>query len=90
MLHLPFLSHQSPGGLILGSLRRFPVSSPVRVTASARAAHMYVIGMSGKGKSKLLEHCLYQDIAAGRGSGSPRVPNTAPGVCAMLTRENLC
>jgi hypothetical protein len=30
---------------------------------------MYVIGMSGKGKSKLLEHCLYQDIAAGRGCG---------------------
>ena len=67
MLHLPFLSHQSPGGLILGALRRFPVSSPVRMTASARAAHMYVIGMSGKGKSKLLEYCLYQDIAAGHG-----------------------
>ena len=69
MLHLPFLSHQSPGGLILGSLRRFLVSSPVRVAASARAAHMYVIGMSGKGKSKLLEYCLYQDIAAGHGCG---------------------
>jgi hypothetical protein len=25
--------------------------------------------MSGKGKSKLLEYCLYQDIAAGRGCG---------------------
>ena len=32
-----------------------------------RTAHMYVIGLSGKGKSKLLEYCLYQDIAAGRG-----------------------
>ena len=30
---------------------------------------MYAIGMSGKGKSKLLEHCLYQDVAAGRGCG---------------------
>jgi len=30
---------------------------------------MYVIGMSGKGKSKLLEHCLCQDITAGRGCG---------------------
>ena len=28
---------------------------------------MYAIGMSGKGKSKLLEYCLYQDDAAGRG-----------------------
>jgi hypothetical protein len=39
------------------------------VTASVRTAHLYVIGMSGKGKSKLLEYCLYQDIAAGRGCG---------------------
>ena len=30
---------------------------------------MYVIGMSGKGKSKFLESCLYQDIAADRGCG---------------------
>lgn len=30
---------------------------------------MYVIGLSGKGKSKLLEHCLFQDIAAGLGCG---------------------
>ena len=30
---------------------------------------MYVIGMSGKGKSKFLESCLYQDIAAERGCG---------------------
>jgi len=30
---------------------------------------MYVIGMSGNGKSKLLEYCLYQDIAASRGCG---------------------
>jgi hypothetical protein len=30
---------------------------------------MYAIGQSGKGKSKLLEWCLYQDIAAGRGCG---------------------
>jgi len=30
---------------------------------------MYVIGMPGKGKSKFLDRCLYQDIAAGRGCG---------------------
>jgi hypothetical protein len=39
------------------------------VAASARTAHLYVIGMSSKGKSELLEWCLYQDIAAGRGCG---------------------
>jgi len=69
MLYLPFVSHQSPGDLTLGRLWRFPVSPLLRVTSSARTAHMYVIGMSGKGKSKLLEYCLYQDIAAGRGCG---------------------
>jgi len=30
---------------------------------------MYVIGLSGKGKSKFLEHCLVQDIEGGRGCG---------------------
>jgi len=69
MLHLPFLQHQNCDDLVLGSLWRFPISPLFRVTASARTAHMYVIGMSGKGKSRLLEYCLYQDIAARRGCG---------------------
>jgi hypothetical protein len=69
MLHLPFLPHQNPSDLVLGCLWRFPISPLFRVTASARAAHLYVISMSGKGKSKLLQWCLYQDIAAGRGCG---------------------
>jgi hypothetical protein len=67
MLHLPFLHHQNPGDLVLGRLGRLPISPVFRVTASARTAHMYVIGISGKGKSKLPEWCLFQDIAAGRG-----------------------
>jgi hypothetical protein len=66
---LPFSSHQNSGDLVLGRLGRFPISPLVRVSASARTAHLYVIGMSGKGKSKLLEWCLYQDIATGRGCG---------------------
>ena len=69
MLHLPFLPHHNRDGLVLGRLGRFPISPLFRVTASARTAHMYVIGMSGQGKSKLLEWCLCQDIAAGRGCG---------------------
>ena len=73
MLYPPFLSRQDSGDLVLGRLWRFPISPLFRVTASARTAHLYVIGMSGKGKSKLLEYCLYQektqDIAAGRGCG---------------------
>jgi hypothetical protein len=69
MLRLPILQHRNCGDLVLGRLWNFPISPLVRVTASARTAHLYVIGMSGKGKSKLLEYCLYQDIAAGRGCG---------------------
>ena len=69
MLHLPFRTRWNSSDLVLGCLWRFPVSPLVRVTASARTAHMYAIGMSGKGKSKLLEYCLYQDVSAGRGCG---------------------
>jgi hypothetical protein len=36
--------------------------------------------MSGKGKSKLLEYCLYQDIAAAQGRGL-----TAP--CSLLVDD---
>lgn len=34
-----------------------------------RTTHMYVIGITGKGKSKFLEHMLFEDIVAGRGCG---------------------
>jgi hypothetical protein len=54
MFHLPILSHQSPGDLVLGRLWRLTISPLVRVPVSSRAAHMYVIGMSGKGKSRLI------------------------------------
>jgi hypothetical protein len=69
MLHLPFFRHRRNGDLVLGRLGKYRFSSLFRVTSSERTAHLYVIGVSGKGKSKLLEHCLYQDIAAGRGCG---------------------
>jgi hypothetical protein len=61
MLHLPFLNHQNPGDLVLGHQRKSLISRLVRVTATARTAHMYVIGMSGKGKSKLLEWYLVSE-----------------------------
>ena len=67
MLHLPFSRHQNNGDLVLGDACGTSISPLVRVPASARTANLYVIGVSGKGKSKLLEYCLYQDIVAGRG-----------------------
>ncbi len=68
MVGLPFF-RLSKGGLDLGRLGNFPFAPIYHVPAQARAAHMYVIGLSGKGKSKFLEHCVYQDIAAGAGCG---------------------
>jgi hypothetical protein len=69
MLCLPFFRSRGEGDLELGRLGRFRFSPVYRVPLSARAAHMYVIGLSGKGKSKFLEHCLFQDISQGRGCG---------------------
>jgi hypothetical protein len=52
MLRLPFLQHQNSADLALGQLWRFLVSPLFRIPLSARSAHPYVIGTSGKGKSK--------------------------------------
>jgi type IV secretory pathway VirB4 component len=33
----------------------------------ARLKHMYIVGTTGGGKTRLLQHCACQDIAVGRG-----------------------
>lgn len=66
MLSLPTLRARRGDDLTLGRTGPLPFFPAYRVPARARSAHLYVIGITGKGKSKLLEHCLYQDIAAGR------------------------
>jgi hypothetical protein len=67
MPHLPFLRLRSSGDLVLGRTGPLPFFPAYRVPERARSAHMYVIGITGKGKSKLLENCLFQEIKAGRG-----------------------
>jgi hypothetical protein len=49
---------------------------------------MYIIGLSGKGKSKLLEYCLYQDIAAGRGCGLIP-PNQFRGTAQIMGKSKI-
>lgn len=39
------------------------------VPPAARTGHMYAVGKTGKGKSKFLQTCLFQDIAAKRACG---------------------
>src|SRR5438093_3524409 len=55
--------------LELGRTGPLPIFPTFRLNAEQRATHMYVLGITGQGKSKLLEHCLFQDITAGRGCG---------------------
>src|SRR5689334_14283873 len=58
-------------GLCLGQLGPFSASLFPRVYLSPheREKHLYVLGITGKGKSKFLEHLVVQDILAGRGCG---------------------
>ncbi len=55
--------------LVLGQTGPFSFFPRCRVPLKARAAHTYVVGITGQGKSKLLEHMLFQDITQGRGCG---------------------
>ena len=67
MLQLPFRHQRRDPPLVVGRTGPWSFFPAYRVPAPARRAHMYVIGVTGKGKSKLLEHCLFQDIRGGRG-----------------------
>jgi hypothetical protein len=91
MLRLPFRQNHNPGDLVLGRLGKYRFSPRFRVSASARTAHLHVIGVSGTGKSKLLEWCLYQDIAAGRGCGliDPDSLLVDDLICLLLTNRTL-
>jgi hypothetical protein len=42
---------------------------PFSITDEDRRQHMYVIGRSGAGKSRLMENLFLQDVYAGRGAG---------------------
>jgi len=63
------LRPRSNGDLILGRRGKSIFAPHLHIADADRSSHLYVIGSSGKGKSKLLEYLLFQDIAAGRGCG---------------------
>jgi len=50
---------------------RIPIGNadgrPVFLSPERRAVHMHVIGASGQGKTKFLEHCIREDIKADHG-----------------------
>ena len=51
-------------GLVVGTTRR---NKQVMLTEDDRECHIHIVGASGRGKSKLLESMIRQDILAGRG-----------------------
>jgi len=53
--------------LVLGNISPFWLNLSYKVRISDRYDHMHIIGTTGKGKSKLLEHMIYQDAVHGRG-----------------------
>jgi hypothetical protein len=54
--------------LVLGTM---PNGSPLRLTREQRARHLYAVGSTGSGKSKLFEGMIRQDILAWPASRSP-------------------
>ena len=59
---------QPKGNLELGKVGKFGISR-LLVGERERLTHTYIIGITGMGKSKFLEHMLYQDVISGRGCG---------------------
>jgi hypothetical protein len=53
--------------LVLGRIGRYRFTPRFLLPTKARKFHMYVVGLTGRGKSKFLQNCLVQDITAGRG-----------------------
>jgi hypothetical protein len=53
-----------PGAIILG---RDAANTPVSLSVRTRLEHMHVVGTTGGGKTRLIQHCACQDIAQGRG-----------------------
>ena len=54
-------------GLLLGVNEFRGTKKQIRLSENDRRRHVYIIGQTGLGKSKLLENLAYQDIMDGRG-----------------------
>lgn len=54
----------SADDILLGHTKN---GAPVRIDPKTRRTHVHIIGSSGEGKSKFMEHLIRQDIIAGNG-----------------------
>jgi hypothetical protein len=53
--------------LVLGRTGRYGIFPKFRVSPQVRKLHTYVVGLTGRGKSKFLQNCIVQDVLAKRG-----------------------
>ncbi|HEY59990.1 MAG TPA: ATP-binding protein [Anaerolineae bacterium] len=67
MFSLPFVNKHQKDGLLLGHISRYNFSPKFYISSRERKFHTYVVGLTGRGKSKFLQNCILQDIIAGRG-----------------------
>ena len=58
------VTRADPTAIVLG---RSHDGTPVCLSVLARLEHMHVVGTTGGGKTRLIQHCACQDIAQGRG-----------------------
>lgn len=67
---LPFpnlINRKRDQSITLGRYGKYRFHPRFRVSHNVRKYHTYVVGLTGRGKSKFLQNCLVQDILAGRG-----------------------
>jgi hypothetical protein len=58
---------KSDTDLILGRTGPSRIFPKFKISAQVRKFHTYVVGLTGRGKSKFLQSCIIQDILQGRG-----------------------
>jgi len=67
MLSIKRLFSSRRDDLILGRFGKGRFSQKFSISQKVRKFHSYVVGLTGRGKSKFLQNCILQDIQAGRG-----------------------
>jgi len=65
---LPFCINQNGSDdLVLGHIGPYNIFPKFKISQKVRRFHSYVVGLTGRGKSKFLQNCIVQDVIAGRG-----------------------
>jgi hypothetical protein len=67
MLSVPFISRGKSNHLVLGRTGRYGFFPRFNISEQVRRFHMYVTGLTGRGKSKFMQNLIVQDIQSGRG-----------------------